>query len=82
MNVHLGFKNFEFIAPFGSADKFAAVSWRDTRIFGDPLLHVSLNVQVTVSVILFTLLLSEAFSCGFKNGQWCTSKNNVIITNA
>jgi len=61
--VHLGFKNFEFIAPFGSADKFAAVSWRDTRIFGDPLLYVPLNVQVTVTVMLLTLLLSEAFPC-------------------
>lgn len=66
MDVHLGFKNFEFIAPFGSADEFAAVSWRDAGIFGDPLLHVSLNVQVMVTVILFTLLLSEAFSCGLK----------------
>lgn len=63
-NVHLGFENFEFIAPFGSADEFAAVSWRDTRIFGDPLLYIPLNVQVTLAVILLTLLISEAFSCG------------------
>jgi len=62
-DLHLGFKNFEFIAPFGSADEFAAVSWRDTRIFGDPLLYVPLNVQITITGILLTLFLSEAFAC-------------------
>lgn len=78
MDVHLDFKHFEFIASFGSADKFAAVSWRDTGIFGDPLLYVPFNVHETVTVVLLTLLLSEAFSCGLKKGHRCISKNNVI----
>lgn len=64
--VHLGFKNFKFVAVLGSAEKFAPIPGRNTSILWDPLLYFAMHVQVTVTVVFLTLFLSEALTCEMK----------------
>lgn len=44
--THLGLKHFELAASFRPAEEFAPVPGRYPCVFGDPLLHVSVDVQV------------------------------------
>lgn len=63
---YLWFKDFEFTAPLGSAEKLTSVAWGDASEFWNPLLDVPMHIQIPVGVILLTLLFSEAFPYGIK----------------
>lgn len=59
---YLSFKHFELTPSSGSAKQLASVSGGHSRIFGDPLQEIPIQVSVVVGIIFLALLLPEAFS--------------------
>ena len=60
--TYLSLKHLELAAVPRDAEEFAAVPRRHARILGDPLFHLTVEVQVVWAVVLLTLLLSETLS--------------------
>ena len=55
-------EHLELAAVPRDAEELAAVPRGHARILGDPLFHVTVEIQVVWAVVLLTLLFSETLS--------------------
>ena len=60
--TYLSLEHLELAAVPCDAEELAAVPRGHTRILGDPLFHVTVEIQVVWAVVFLTLLFSETLS--------------------